>query len=139
MSGAPEYPGCDVPSKKTGTVMLGSGDKSEIVWAPVPMLKSIVFDPGVAFESRIACRSEPAPESLVSVTVKVEGIIRRSRPWKSGWNCRRFFFLSNASRRRLIVRRLPSDLSSLRLASGVGIGRLPQSSQSRRGRSRRPA
>ncbi len=74
------YPGCDVPSIETGTVMLGSGDKSEIVWAPVPMSKSIVFDPGVAFESRIACRNEPAPESLGSVTVNVEGIIRRSRP-----------------------------------------------------------
>jgi hypothetical protein len=35
------------------------------------MLKSIVFWPGLALESRIACRSEPAPLSFVLVTSNV--------------------------------------------------------------------
>ncbi len=35
------------------------------------MLKAIVSSPGLALASRIACRSDPAPESLVLVTVNV--------------------------------------------------------------------
>ena len=38
---------------------------------PPGMLNSIVSPPAPALTSRIACRSEPAPESLVVVTVKV--------------------------------------------------------------------
>jgi len=44
------------------------------------ILKLIVFGPGVAvLESRIACRSEPAPLSLVFVTVKAFAL----RVWTS--------------------------------------------------------
>ena len=35
------------------------------------ILKAIVSGPLVALESRMACRSEPTPESLVFVTVNV--------------------------------------------------------------------
>ncbi len=84
MSGAVVYPGCVVPSIVTGTVMFGRADNSEIVWAPAPMPKSIVFDPGAAFEFRIACRSEPAPESAAVLTRNVAGIIRFSRPKRDG-------------------------------------------------------
>jgi hypothetical protein len=67
------------------------------------MLKSIVFEPGAAFESIIAWRSEPVPESFVFTTTNVVGIIRRSRSWKSGrYGCGFFLFLSW---RRLNLRR----------------------------------
>src|SRR5262245_30027134 len=43
-----------------------------IVWTPAPgMLNAIVSRPGFPFASRIAWRSDPGPESLVFVTVKV--------------------------------------------------------------------
>jgi hypothetical protein len=89
-SGTLEDPGWLVPSITTGTVMLGSADKSEIVCAPLPMLKPIVLGPGVAeSESRIACRSDPVPESAVVLTKK--DINRRcSRSRKCGRNGSRF-------------------------------------------------
>ena len=46
------------------------------------MLKAIVSAPGLALASRIACRSDPAPESLVLVTVKVARSQGRSREEK---------------------------------------------------------
>src|SRR5829696_212905 len=56
----------------TASVISGNGEAGEMVWAPLPgMSNSMASAPGVALASRIACRSEPAPESLVLVTVKV--------------------------------------------------------------------
>ena len=50
----------------------GSSEVGMIVCTPAPgMLKSIVSAPALALASRIAWRSEPGPESLVFVTVKV--------------------------------------------------------------------
>src|SRR5206468_11488399 len=47
-------------------------DSGLIVCTPVPgMLNAIRSTPGIASASRIACRREPGPESLVLVTVKV--------------------------------------------------------------------
>ena len=63
-------PGCEKPSIVTGEVMAGSAELGVIVWTPEPvMLKLIVSAPGFALASRIAWRSEPAPESAVVVTV----------------------------------------------------------------------
>ena len=54
----------------TGWVICGIADSSVIVRTPLPgMLKTIVSrSPVSAFESRIACRSEPTPPLLVLVT-----------------------------------------------------------------------
>src|SRR4051812_16079030 len=58
----------------TGTVMEGRADVRLIVWTPVPpMVNVIVFDPGVLFESMIACRSVCKPELAVEVTEKGAG------------------------------------------------------------------
>ena len=69
----------------TGSVIVGSGDKGEIVWGPVPIANVIVSAPAFVFASRIACRSEPAPESFVLVTLYVARIaacefLRDDRP-----------------------------------------------------------
>jgi hypothetical protein len=57
----------------TGLVIWGNSVASEIILTPLPgMLKLTVSAvAGVALASRIACRSEPAPLSLMLVTVKV--------------------------------------------------------------------
>ena len=67
---------------------------------PEPMLKSIVFNPGAALESMIACLSESGvePESAVVVTRNVASSVRGSRPIKSGWNGHRLFFLAGRFR-----------------------------------------
>lgn len=68
MSGEPAKPGCVVASIVTGSVTDGSADVGAMVCAPPPpMLKSMTSAPALA--SRIAWRSDPAPESLVFVTV----------------------------------------------------------------------
>src|SRR5689334_2558878 len=65
-------PGCENPLIVTGLVIAGSWVAGVIVWTPAAgMSKSIVSAPGFAFASRIAWRREPAPESLVFVTVYV--------------------------------------------------------------------
>jgi hypothetical protein len=56
----------------TGSVIVGKLEVGEIVRTPAPgILKTIVSRPGEALASRIACWREPAPLSLVLVTVKV--------------------------------------------------------------------
>src|SRR5438445_11085807 len=60
----------------TGWSISGSDEASAIVCTPEPgmlnWIRFVVFGGGgLALESRIACRSEPAPLSLVLVTVKV--------------------------------------------------------------------
>src|SRR3979490_732846 len=72
-------PGCVYPSMTTGSVRLGRADVGLIVQTvgvpvqPVPvMLNAMVsVTPTLALESRIAWRSDPAPESEVLVTVRV--------------------------------------------------------------------
>ena len=54
----------------TGKVMVGSCVVGVIVCTPVPILKWIVSPLPLAFASRIACRSDPGPESLILVTLK---------------------------------------------------------------------
>ena len=67
-----EAPVWEYPLIVSASVMIGRTDASEIVWTPLPvMLKSIVSAPGLALASVIACRSEPAPLSLMLVTVYV--------------------------------------------------------------------
>ncbi len=58
----------------TCSVIVGSADAGVIVWTPVPgILNVIVSALRFAFASRIACRSEPAPASLVLLTTNVCG------------------------------------------------------------------
>jgi hypothetical protein len=65
-------PGCVVPSMVTGCVMVGSGDVGKIVLTPDPgMLKAMVDAPAMVLLVVIADLSEPAPLSLVLVTVVV--------------------------------------------------------------------
>src|SRR5579859_4919659 len=62
-------PGWLVPSTKTGFVIAGRAEASVMVCTPPPgILKVIEVKAGLALTSRIACRSEPAPESFVLVT-----------------------------------------------------------------------
>src|SRR5262245_23315893 len=50
----------------------GSGDAVAMVWTPEPgIANSMMSNPGAALESRIACRSDPGPESFTLVTVCV--------------------------------------------------------------------
>jgi hypothetical protein len=60
-----------VPSIKTERVIGGSAETGVIVFVPVPIEKSIVFGPVVAFDAVMAARSDPDPESAVVVTLKV--------------------------------------------------------------------
>ena len=57
----------------TGSVTVGSGVSGLIVNGPVPVMLKLMTSGtfAVAFADRIACRSEPAPLSLVLVTTKV--------------------------------------------------------------------
>ena len=48
--------------------LLAVGTGALSAMAPTAMLKLIVFEPGVLLASRIACRNEPGPLSLVFVT-----------------------------------------------------------------------
>src|SRR5688572_638418 len=78
--GAPMNARCVVPSITTGTVMLASGNCTvgAIVNGPDPgILKAMVLGepagPAFAFDSSIACRSDPVPLVCVLVTVNVSG------------------------------------------------------------------
>src|SRR6188474_2014790 len=68
-------PGCVYPSIRTGLETTGSPVAGVMVQTPEPSqpapvtLNAIVSRPALAFASRIACRSDPAPESPVFVTV----------------------------------------------------------------------
>src|SRR2546422_337916 len=56
----------------TASVMLGRAELKVIVWTPAPaMLNEIVSVPASELALMIACRSEPAPLSLVFVTANV--------------------------------------------------------------------
>ncbi len=71
------------PSIRTGCVISGRPEASAIVCTPEPgIAKAMSSLPGFAFAERIAWRSEPAPESLVLVTVKVaaDSTAARSTP-----------------------------------------------------------
>ena len=72
-TGVPANPGCVVPSRTTGSVIGGRMDAGTIVWTPAPGMSNAIVSsvPTDAFESRIAWRSDPAPESAVVVTVIV--------------------------------------------------------------------
>src|SRR6185503_10719716 len=71
INGVPPKPGCVVPSIVTGSLNGGRSAVGVIVCAPYPSAKVIVSAPALVFESMIACLNEPAPLSLVLVTVKV--------------------------------------------------------------------
>ncbi len=74
MIGVPENPCCDSPFRNTGTVIAGKGLAGAIVTRPEPTEKSMVLpELSVAFDCRIAARSEPGPESFVFITTKVAG------------------------------------------------------------------
>ena len=67
--GVPEYPGCVVASIATWSPIDGSGFGTLMICAPPPpMLNMMVSAPEFVFASRMAWRSEPAPESLVLTT-----------------------------------------------------------------------
>ena len=70
MIGVPAKPGCVVPSMTTGWLIDGSPVSGAIVRTPVPgMLNEMrSTSPVSAFESRMACRSDPGPLSFVFVT-----------------------------------------------------------------------
>ena len=54
----------------TGSVIAGRGDSRSMAGGPVPAMSKVISSmPGLAFAFKMACRSEPAPLSLVSVTV----------------------------------------------------------------------
>ena len=59
------------PSMITGFVMVGKALAGWIVNGPVAMLKLMLSVTPSPFASKIACRKEPAPVSLVLVTVNV--------------------------------------------------------------------
>src|SRR5690349_6255691 len=60
------------------SVIIGRTDAGVIICTPPPAIaKTIVSAPGLAFASRIACRSEPPPVSFVFVTVKGDATARR--------------------------------------------------------------
>src|SRR4051812_24225827 len=63
-----------------GPVMIGSAVVGRILCTPLPgMANTIVSGPVAAFESRMACRSEPVPLSLTFVTVNAAAAQRLSR------------------------------------------------------------
>ena len=54
--------------------------ESVIVWTPEPGIANwIVCGPALPLASRIACRSDPAPESLVLITVNVAAEAKAAR------------------------------------------------------------
>ena len=70
-----------VPSMITASVITGNAEASVIVCTPPPrMLKLIVSMPAMAFALMSAWRSEPAPLSLVLVTVNSESVPSQV-PW----------------------------------------------------------
>ncbi len=70
-SGVPAYPGCVVPSMMTGSEIAGSGAPRSIAKGPGPGMSNAIVSrtPTLAFESVIACRSEPGTPSTAVVTV----------------------------------------------------------------------
>src|SRR5437870_1296777 len=57
----------------TGSVIVGKADVGLIVCTPGPTIQNLmVSSPGVLLASRICCRNEPGPLSLVFVTVRPE-------------------------------------------------------------------
>jgi hypothetical protein len=78
----------------TGRMIAGKAEVGAIVCTPPsPMLKAMLFWSGVVFESRIACRSDPAPLSSVLVTMNVESSSRSSSGSMRGRNLRVGHFL----------------------------------------------
>ena len=74
IKGSPAYPGCDVPSIRTGPVIAGNGVTGSIACTPVPgIAKSITAAVSIApFAARRAALSEPSPLSFVFVTSKAD-------------------------------------------------------------------
>jgi len=63
----------------TEPVISGKAESGEMVCGPGPgTLKTMSSAPGLALALRIACLSEPAPLSLVLVTVKVAAKIGKA-------------------------------------------------------------
>src|SRR5689334_19946870 len=94
-------------------VIGGSADVGAIVWTPAAgIANAIVCGPGLPFASRIACRSDPRPESEVVVTVKTAAEARPPRDRRTaataaaGWSGDR---MRDLLRRSLILRILPGD------------------------------
>src|SRR5216117_2826843 len=84
-------------------------DAGAIVCTPAPgMLNVIVSAPGFALASRIACRSEPAPLSLVLVTVNVAA--KRDCAWRSEAAVRHTVSEKRESRRVVVIRTSPLGL-----------------------------
>ncbi len=72
-SGVPAKPVCVVASIVTGSVIAGSPAEA-MVRTPSPGMANVIESgPCLALASRIACRSEPAPESCVVVTTNANG------------------------------------------------------------------
>ena len=68
MTGEPAKPGCVVPSIKTGLVTVGNAEPVDRVRTRAGDVNVMLSTPVLALALRIACRSEPAPLSLVFVT-----------------------------------------------------------------------
>ena len=66
--GRPEKPGCVVPSRTVGPLMIGSGSAGWIVIGPVPTANRIVFGPAAAFAALIASFSEQCVASQAPST-----------------------------------------------------------------------
>src|SRR5947207_11855985 len=104
--GAPEKPGCVVPSRVTWSVIAGNGVAGRIATGPEPIRNWIVSAPGEALAALMASRSvqaepshRPSSESPAEITVKTAaraaaGIERhRARPRERNpeWVDRLFF------------------------------------------------
>ena len=78
--GTPAYPVWVVPSRRTGSSIVGRAEVGLIVCTPLPAMAKWISsgEPPLGWPLAlvIACRSEPAPPSLVFETVNVE---RRTR------------------------------------------------------------
>src|SRR5437016_2320455 len=57
----------------TDCVMIGRAESGLMVCTPEPGILNAIVPPPMLLASRIACRSEPVPLSLVFVTVKTKG------------------------------------------------------------------
>ena len=66
-----DEPGCENPSMRTMSVMAGSAFVGKKVCGPAPGTLKTMRSPALKAElaSRMAWRSEPAPESFVLITV----------------------------------------------------------------------
>ena len=85
MIGVPAYPGCDVPSRITGSVIAGRAVSGEIVHTPslkpgslAGISKVISVRLAAASAAAIAWRKLPGPESAVVVTTP-DGVEKRYR------------------------------------------------------------